>query len=259
MLPVRGKADPHDHVSLTMYGLPQQSLIAVNVPLMFMVRVTLKHLDETGDGKVPYELFLRHIRRTLPETRLALAHQVFDRMGKRWSHRHGCGLSWVMSRGHLLCDRFSLGKIRSECFEQLSVHVSHRFCLPIQNSWDKLPTTSTATIGHGTRHAKTFVSNNTRATYDGVFLASHSSAAVRRCCVADTDGDGLVHVDDIVRNYRPHAHPEVADGSREEEDVRREFLESFSGKLGHQRAERTRKFLPIDSGVDRLAEDPRAL
>lgn len=58
-----------------------------------------------------------------------------------------------------------------------------------------------------------------------------SSPAVCRCGVADTDGDGLVHVDDIVRNFRSHAHPEVADESREEEDVRREFLESFSGML----------------------------
>lgn len=60
-----------------------------------------------------------------------------------------------------------------------------------------------------------------------------SSAAVCRCGVIDTDGNGLVHVDDIMRNFRSHAHPEVADGSREEEDVRREFLESFSGKLQH--------------------------
>lgn len=48
--------------------------------------------------------------------------------------------------------------------------------------------------------------------------------------VADTDGDGLVSVDDIVRNFRSHAHLDVVDGSREEEEVRREFLESFSGE-----------------------------
>lgn len=47
----------------------------------------------------------------------------------------------------------------------------------------------------------------------------------------DTDGDGLVIVDDIVHNLRLSAHPAVVDGSREEEDVRREFLESFSGNL----------------------------
>lgn len=65
------------------------------------------------------------------------------------------------------------------------------------------------------------------------------SAAVRRCCAADTDGDGLVHVDDIVRTFRSHAHLDVADGSRDEEDVRREFLESFSGKLRNEKGRRT--------------------
>jgi len=30
---------------------------------------------------IPYELFLRHIRHALPDGRLALANQVFDRMG----------------------------------------------------------------------------------------------------------------------------------------------------------------------------------
>lgn len=53
--------------------------------------------------------------------------------------------------------------------------------------------------------------------------------------VADADGDGLVSVDDIVRNFRSHAHLEVVDGSRIEEDVRREFLESFSGEQATQR------------------------
>lgn len=42
----------------------------------------MKHFDKEGDGEVPYELFLRHIRTTLPDGRLALAHQVFDRIGK---------------------------------------------------------------------------------------------------------------------------------------------------------------------------------
>lgn len=75
------------------------------------------------------------------------------------------------------------------------------------------------------------------------------SAAVYCCRVVDTNGDGLVHVDDIMRNFRSHAHPEVASGSREEEDVRREFLESFSGTL--------RNYGPsqLDKGAGQLAED----
>ncbi|CAM9380713.1 unnamed protein product, partial [Ectocarpus sp. 12 AP-2014] len=88
------------------------------------MRIIFQHFDKEGDGQVPYDLFLRHIRTTLPDGRLALAHQVFDRM--------------------------------------------------------------------------------------------------------DTDGDGLVFVDDVARTFRAGAHPEVVEGSRTEEDVRREFLESFS-------------------------------
>ncbi|CAN0572203.1 unnamed protein product, partial [Ectocarpus sp. 12 AP-2014] len=45
----------------------------------------------------------------------------------------------------------------------------------------------------------------------------------------DTDGDGLVFVDDVARTFRAGEHPKVVEGSRTEEDVRREFLESFSG------------------------------
>lgn len=91
---------------------------------------------------------------------------------------------------------------------------------------------------------------------------AHSSAVVCRCAVVDSDGDGLVHVDDIVRNFRSHAHPEVAGGSREEEDVRREFLESFSGKLGHHQSAGglfRKNPSPIEKGADQHAKDPRGL
>ncbi|CAN0325955.1 unnamed protein product, partial [Ectocarpus sp. 8 AP-2014] len=44
------------------------------------MRIIFQHFDKEEDGEVPYELFLRHIRTTLPDGRLALAHQVFDRM-----------------------------------------------------------------------------------------------------------------------------------------------------------------------------------
>ncbi|CAM9395475.1 unnamed protein product [Scytosiphon promiscuus] len=87
------------------------------------MRIIFQHFDEGGDGEVAYEQFLRHVRETLPEGRLALANKVFDRM--------------------------------------------------------------------------------------------------------DADGNGLVSVDDVALNFKASAHPEVVEGSREEEDVRREFLESF--------------------------------
>lgn len=77
--------------------------------------------------------------------------------------------------------------------------------------------------------AKTVDPNNSLAIND-TFPPRSFFCCRCRCGVVDADGDGLVHVDDVVRNFRPHAHPEVVDGSREEEDVRREFLESFSGK-----------------------------
>lgn len=48
---------------------------------------------------------------------------------------------------------------------------------------------------------------------------------------ADPDGDGLVFVEDIADAFKAGAHPEVLEGSREEDDVRREFLESFAGRL----------------------------
>lgn len=47
---------------------------------------------------------------------------------------------------------------------------------------------------------------------------------------ADAHGDGVVFIDNIAHAFRARAHPEVMEGSREEDDVRREFLESFSGR-----------------------------
>ncbi|CAM9751248.1 unnamed protein product, partial [Hapterophycus canaliculatus] len=46
------------------------------------MRIVFQHFDRGADGEVPYESFLRHIREPLPEGRLALAHEVFDRMGR---------------------------------------------------------------------------------------------------------------------------------------------------------------------------------
>lgn len=92
--------------------------------------------------------------------------------------------------------------------------------------------------------------------------AHHASSPAAGFCFGhtDIDGDGLVLVDDIVRNLRPGAHPEVVDGSRAEEDVRREFLESFSGtflnlrnqKLIDKAADGSPIFLwtPVDEDVD---------
>lgn len=66
---------------------------------------------------------------------------------------------------------------------------------------------------------------------------------------ADPDGDGLVFVEDIADAFKAGAHPEVLEGSREEDDVRREFLESFAGRLP------TRTNQPV---VDRFI-DPRTV
>lgn len=54
---------------------------------------------------------------------------------------------------------------------------------------------------------------------------------------ADPDGDGLVFVQDIADAFKPGAHPEVLEGSREEDDVRREFLESFAGRLTNRESQ----------------------
>ena len=42
----------------------------------------VQYFDKEGDGEVPYELFLRSIRATMPSQRLALAHEAFDQMGE---------------------------------------------------------------------------------------------------------------------------------------------------------------------------------
>lgn len=42
-----------------------------------------QHLDEREEGQVPYEYFLGTVREPLSQTRLALAHEVFNRIGER--------------------------------------------------------------------------------------------------------------------------------------------------------------------------------
>lgn len=133
----------------------------------------------------------------------------------------------------MICDRYFVKSYGSECFEQdfPACPVREDSVQRIRTAGTRpVPTTRRAIAKSDARRTKTFVSIDPSATND---RAVPPRFFLCRCCdVVDTDGDGLVHVDDIVRNFRSHAHPEVADGSREEEDVRREFLESFSGKLG---------------------------
>ena len=47
--------------------------------------------------------------------------------------------------------------------------------------------------------------------------------------VIDKDGSGVLDLDDIIGRYSAKGHPDVVSGRRAEEDVLREFLDTFDG------------------------------
>jgi len=61
-------------------------------------------------------------------------------------------------------------------------------------------------------------------------------AAFRRM---DTNSEGLVDINDMMRLFNPGRHPQVCDGSRQADDIVEEFVETFQDCIAYRRGQRS--------------------